>query len=115
VHTTLVKLGLVIHLNHQGRPCSRPLPGGARTLSVVDMSGVHDVSMVFCECRSASLGNARRDQLIRHGFYPSTWKKIKTVFTMDLLKTFHVRLHAGPVELELITDITGSSSICSLS
>lgn len=53
---------------------------------MVDVSGVHAVCVRFCRCRF--LGEDI--QLLRYRWYPATSTKPQTVFTLDLLNTFHL-------------------------
>ncbi|EMD36363.1 hypothetical protein CERSUDRAFT_52053 [Gelatoporia subvermispora B] len=67
IRQTLGELGLVINLWHRGDRCLAALPD-ARRVTVVH--------------------NAL--QLIAHGLWPGTWEKPATVFTVEVLKDFHL-------------------------
>ena len=52
---------------------------------VVDVSGVHEIPVVFCGCADA----APRDiQLLRTGLYPATSRRPRTAFTFRVLDDF---------------------------
>jgi hypothetical protein len=90
---SLAGLGLKVHLNHQGRccPCNTRSDSPFTCITVVDISGIHQVNTVYCVCQPTGQGNARWQQLLRHGLYPSTTDRIHSVFTLEVLKFFHVR------------------------
>lgn len=55
---------------------------------VVDLSGHHTVSVRFCKCsQNGFLDNFR--QLLRVCWYPASILRPQTVFTFDLLDTYH--------------------------
>jgi CxC2 like cysteine cluster associated with KDZ transposases len=59
--------------------------GGRKVLIVIHLNGVHYLPFHFCRCS----GHAQDDlQLLRHGFYPATFKNIRTVFTFQLLDDY---------------------------
>ncbi|KAH6869445.1 hypothetical protein BKA70DRAFT_1379648 [Coprinopsis sp. MPI-PUGE-AT-0042] len=69
---------------HGASPKSRYLDG-RKILVVVHLNGVHHAPFHFCQC----LGAKSHDlQLIEHGFYPSTFKDVHTVFTNALLDDY---------------------------
>ncbi|EAU81208.2 hypothetical protein CC1G_09452 [Coprinopsis cinerea okayama7 len=58
---------------------------GMRVLVVVHTNGVHHLPFHFCHCLDAV---DHEYQLLRHGFYPSTAKETRTVFTFELLDEY---------------------------
>ncbi|KAG1853038.1 hypothetical protein F4604DRAFT_1933492 [Suillus subluteus] len=104
--TSLTKIGLEIHLGHQGKPCPEvtddwydtddegdnfaegqwvPLVNDPRTTTVVDTSGVHSLMIRFCRCASA-LGPDM--QLFEIGLFPASFTSPKTAFTFAVLDDF---------------------------
>ncbi|KAG1885419.1 hypothetical protein F4604DRAFT_1918114 [Suillus subluteus] len=104
--TSLTKIGLEIHLGHQGKPCPEvtddwyntddegdnfaegqwvPLVNDPRTTMVVDTSGVHSLMIRFCRCASA-LGPDM--QLFEIGLFPASFTSPKTAFTSAVLDDF---------------------------
>ncbi|KAG0692273.1 hypothetical protein DFH29DRAFT_985846 [Suillus ampliporus] len=105
--TTLMKLGVEIHLGHGGQTCPHHYwdwedtdDGGPSAASsccrnsgcmrktqimVVDTSGVHTISIRFCQC-----ADARRPdkQLFEMGLFPASFTRPKTAFTFGLLDDF---------------------------
>ncbi|KAH8106480.1 hypothetical protein DFH11DRAFT_1549960 [Phellopilus nigrolimitatus] len=97
--TSLKTLGLVVHLNHD---CSESVPicpapeGSIRTITVMDIGGIHSVNVVFCGC-SASSGNAGHAyvQLIRQRWFPASHRLPQTVTTFNCLEDFHLMTVQG--------------------
>jgi hypothetical protein len=58
---------------------------GNPILTVVDWNGIFDSEVVFCVCSNS---NARDEQLLHNGLFPSTFKSTKTVFTFSVLDDF---------------------------
>ncbi|KAG1836908.1 hypothetical protein F4604DRAFT_1602134, partial [Suillus subluteus] len=104
--TSLTKIGLEIHLGHQGKPCPEvtddwydtddegdnfaegqwvPLVNDPRTTTVVDTSGVHSLMIRFCRCASA-LGPDM--QLFEISLFPASFTSPKTAFTFAVLDDF---------------------------
>ncbi|KAN0113385.1 hypothetical protein V8E52_007786, partial [Russula decolorans] len=84
---TLQSIGLCVQLGHGSAPCPNPSPGPP-DFCVFDCSGVHYVSIDFCDCWSnGTIHN--HIQLLRARWFPATFNRLKTVFTFDCLDTFH--------------------------
>ncbi|KAG1887203.1 hypothetical protein F4604DRAFT_1917014 [Suillus subluteus] len=104
--TSLTKIGLEIHLSHQGKPCPEvtddwydtidegdnfaecqwvPLVNDPRTTMVVDTSGVHSLMIRFCRCASALGPNM---QLFEISLFPASFTSLKTAFTFAVLDDF---------------------------
>lgn len=105
-HTSLTKIGLEIHLGHQGKPCPQvtdewydtddegdnftegqwvPLVNDPRTTTVVDTSGLHSLMIRFCRCADALSPDM---QLFRTGLFPASFTSPKTAFTFAVLDDF---------------------------
>ena len=83
----LSELGLRVQLGHDGRPC--PCPSrGLQNFLVFDLSGAHPVNADYCNCNPTQPLD-RRVQLLRKRWFPATFLRPQTVFTFDLLETFH--------------------------
>lgn len=83
---SLDALGLIINLGHSGDHC--PIPSDTQKVLVVDLSGHHAVQLRFCGCSRG--GHLERfQQLLRAGWFPASLLRPKTVFTFNLLDTYH--------------------------
>ncbi len=81
---TLKDLGLVICLGHGGARC--PASCEVKEMVVVHTNGIHQCSLRFCDCNDI-IQNFQ--QLMRSRLFPATVKFPATVFTFELLETFH--------------------------
>ncbi|KAI0690384.1 hypothetical protein C8T65DRAFT_523951, partial [Cerioporus squamosus] len=59
--------------------------GAARTMVIVDTSGVHEIPVSFCTCSNAPSPDL---QLLRMGLYPATSRRPETAFTFRVLDHF---------------------------
>jgi hypothetical protein len=84
---TLQSIGLRIQLGHGGAPCPLPSPGPA-DFCVFDTSGVHHVSIDFCDCGTNGVIH-QRTQILRARWFPATFNRPQTAFTFECLDTFH--------------------------
>ena len=57
-------------------------PQRSTMMVIVDLSGVHEIPVLFCQCRGAEPPD---QQLLRMGLYPATSKRPRTAFTFRLL------------------------------
>ncbi|KAG1770770.1 hypothetical protein EV702DRAFT_1181574 [Suillus placidus] len=55
------------------------------TMVIVDKSGVHRLEVLCCDCPNAMSPDI---QLFRHGFFPASFNRPKTVFTFGVLNDF---------------------------
>lgn len=55
---------------------------------VFDISGIQAVNVDYCGCPNDKILD-RRTQLLRLSWFPATFTRPNTVFTFDLLDTFH--------------------------
>jgi hypothetical protein len=85
--TNLRDLGLRLQLGHPpGERCSNP-SSIHNDFVVLDINGVHDVTLCFCECQTAQ---SRTTQLLRMHWFPATTLELKTAATFRLLHNFHI-------------------------
>ena len=85
----LSELGPVLHLGHEGRACSSASTP-PRPMCLVSTHGIHTTSVGFCDCLDDTTGRPAPEatQLLWAGFWPSTWERPHTAFTVSLLKDF---------------------------
>ena len=104
-------------LGHNGRRCiSRdPTP---RPLTVIDVSGIHDITYHRCGCVRGANTLSPIQQLLRNHWYPATMYDPKTVMTFEALDLFrllnvcaNVNNHDYLTALSRLTDPTGLSKV----
>lgn len=84
--TSLHLLGLRIQLGHPvGKRCPAPLP--ATNFTILDTYAIHEVSLDFCGCETAT---NTINQLLRARLYPATMKHPRTAATFNLLKRYEL-------------------------
>jgi hypothetical protein len=86
---TLTDLGLVVQLGHRRTSCSRP-ELWSRDFMVVHTNGPHHLKIAYCRCRLHLKGNGNLEQLFRECWLPVTWRATRTVFTFEVLSSFHL-------------------------
>lgn len=95
-HFTLVSLkdlGAVFRLGHtRNSLCSIPSP--QTTLTIFDITGVHAISITYCECNPDESTIPSFIQLLRARWFPATWRRPSTTFTFRLLNFLH-KLHSN--------------------
>ena len=79
------ELGLKIYLGHHGAPCSQGVTTRER-MRVVDVNGIHFVSVVYCACKSRE---EKTIQLLRHSLFPASTQCPDLAFTFQVLRDFH--------------------------
>jgi hypothetical protein len=67
--------------------CPSPQAGPPKFL-IIDTSGVHRISIDFCNCCSNGIIH-KRTQILRAGWFPATFDRPHTTFTFDMLDMFH--------------------------
>jgi hypothetical protein len=72
---------------HGGAPCPN-LSSGPPNFCMFNISGVHHLSIDFCDCRTNGIVH-NHTQLLCARWFPSTFNRPQTVFTFDCLDTFH--------------------------
>ena len=95
--TSLTELGLCFYIGHQHTPC--PSTKSPQQMLVVDMNSAHNLNLQFCACDEAPDWVENYRQLLRMGWYPASFDRLKTVFTFDLLDTFHKVTLQGKLNL----------------
>lgn len=58
---------------------------GGKVVIIIHTNGVHHLPVHFCECEGKS---SEEIQLLQMGLFPSTYKDVRTVFTMQLLDDY---------------------------
>ncbi|KIJ15234.1 hypothetical protein PAXINDRAFT_77683, partial [Paxillus involutus ATCC 200175] len=85
---TLRELGLHVSLGHKsGERCSNPLKAYTDTFVVIDILGIHVVSLDFCNCETSE---SLTQQLLRMSWFPATPTRPRTAATFRLLEQFHL-------------------------
>jgi hypothetical protein len=85
---TLKSLGLRIQLGHRsGESCLNPRPAFGDGFVVIDVNGIHDVGLDFCDCEHAQ---ARHVQILQFRWFPATVNNPKTAATRRVLKHFQI-------------------------
>ncbi|KAI0696131.1 hypothetical protein C8T65DRAFT_583713 [Cerioporus squamosus] len=116
IRASLHDQGLVVQLGHNGSECPNPSHTTGR-LVVVDITGIHEVNVRFCECMCLTTRKYVREwvQALRRGWFPATTHQPATAFTLRLLEVFHetnfqskISLYDYWRSLERITDNSGT-------
>ncbi|RPD55075.1 hypothetical protein L227DRAFT_615722 [Lentinus tigrinus ALCF2SS1-6] len=85
---TLKSLGLVVQLGHTpGENCTNPRIPWGDDFVLIDINGVHELSVRYCGCERAVPHHL---QLLRTRWYPATSVSPKTAATFQVLETFHL-------------------------
>ncbi|KAH9934387.1 uncharacterized protein B0H18DRAFT_870111, partial [Fomitopsis serialis] len=84
----LSELGLVFSVGHHGRPCPSSFGDPPSKLTVVHTTGVHTLSVQYCECRKDQHIEERPIQLWNAGLWPASFSRPQTVFTVHVLRLF---------------------------
>ncbi len=87
--TSLIDAGYILQMGHGCRDC-RNAQDDARTLTVIDLTGIHTVKVRWCECGESPGGSSRRAQLLRMNWFPTTAERPNTVILFDALDFFHL-------------------------
>ncbi|KAF9030906.1 hypothetical protein BJ165DRAFT_1535567 [Panaeolus papilionaceus] len=91
VKSSLYKLGLVHQLGHGGCDCptcaEQASSGDIQMLQVIHTTGVFKLSVRYCKCQPNTAPRYR--QLLRERLFPASLRQIRTVFTFEVLDTFH--------------------------
>lgn len=81
---SLCDLGLTMNLCRDRKPC--PASFVKKEVIFVHTNGIHRCLIQFCNCDTAA---PNFQQLLLRRLFPATLKDPATVFTFDLLRTFH--------------------------
>ncbi|KAM6501762.1 hypothetical protein JOM56_001739 [Amanita muscaria] len=84
---SLQEIGLVVQLGHAGGKCVHPTPGPVG-FCVFDATGVHRVTINYCDCGKDGF-IPYWVQILRAGWFPATFNRPRTVFTFTCLDFFH--------------------------
>jgi hypothetical protein len=85
---SLRDLGAIFPLGHNhGSSCTIPSP--PISLTVFDVTGVHTITITYCECKPIDFAISPRVQLLRARWFPATWRRPTTAFTFRLLNLLH--------------------------
>lgn len=95
--TSLCELGLCFYIGHRHTPCPSAKP--FQRILVVDLNGAHHVNAQFCECNETPGWVEHYRQLLRVAWYPTSFNQPRTVFTFDLLDTYHKLTLQGKLNL----------------
>ncbi|KAF7288466.1 CxC2 domain-containing protein [Mycena chlorophos] len=90
-------LGEVYQLGHNGDVC--PCPGARRSMVVIDVYGVVNVDLSYCDCRNTD-GTDSVQQLLRAGWYPATTERPSTCATFEVLEMFRLLRAVGNVNVQ---------------
>ncbi|KAJ7712599.1 hypothetical protein B0H14DRAFT_3637660, partial [Mycena olivaceomarginata] len=112
---SLKSLGLVVQVGHQpGKGCSNPVKA-VKTFTVIDVTGVHNVDLNFCNCDSKI---ERRQQLMRVCWWPATVRDPKTCAMFAVVRLFQFLNCLGKVSthdflrsLELLSNNDGLNPV----
>ncbi|KAG1893939.1 uncharacterized protein F5891DRAFT_1131100 [Suillus fuscotomentosus] len=87
-HISLKKLGLCVQLGHNpGNHCLNPQPSFSNDFVVIDVNGIHEIKLDFCECKTAQI---RYKQLLCARWYPATTTDPQTAATFSVLRLYHL-------------------------
>ncbi|KAJ3575541.1 hypothetical protein NP233_g1026 [Leucocoprinus birnbaumii] len=85
-NTTLATLGYVLHLGHEGLPCTMSDEDPLECV-IVHTNGIHTLPIGFCKCKPKD--HSRLVQLVSSRLFPSTVDAPRTMFTFHVLEDFH--------------------------
>ncbi|KAG2094383.1 uncharacterized protein F5147DRAFT_747814 [Suillus discolor] len=88
-HTTSLKhLSFRIQLGHKpGESCRRPRPAYDNDFVIIDVHGIHEVSLDFCNCEHEA---PHFKQLLCARLFPATVTDPRTAATFSVLDLFHL-------------------------
>ncbi|KAG2095918.1 uncharacterized protein F5147DRAFT_584330 [Suillus discolor] len=87
-HTSLKQIGLCMQLGHNpGKICYNPHPSTGDDFIVIDVHGIHEITLDFCGCASSQV---HYKQLLHARWYPATTSEPRTAATFSLLEHFHL-------------------------
>lgn len=87
VRQDISRLGHIINLGHGGAPCPHPTPGSDLFFHIVDVNGIHDTKLRFCNCQA---NIDRASQLLEHKLFPATMTRPTMAFTFHLLDFYNI-------------------------
>lgn len=109
---SLKEMGLTIQLGHLDTPCLAPATTNPLPVTVIDVGGIHEVSVFFCGCERELLGD-KRLQMLRAGWYPASMTDPQSCATFRALDQYHMlhlvgglNVHDWIKSAERLTDAT---------
>ncbi|KIJ45388.1 hypothetical protein M422DRAFT_166915, partial [Sphaerobolus stellatus SS14] len=85
---SMESIGFVCHMDHGGKPCPYMRDDtGPQKLTIVDINGVHTVTIGWCRCANAP---SFFNQLLRRRILPASMKRPRTGFTFRVMRLFHL-------------------------
>ncbi|KAG1846721.1 hypothetical protein C8R48DRAFT_750579 [Suillus tomentosus] len=88
IRISLKSLGLRVQLGHNpGEKCYNPEPAPGDDFVVIDVHGIHEISLDYCGCETAQV---HYKQLLRARWFPATVSNPQTAATFVLMEFFHL-------------------------
>lgn len=85
---SLKQIGLRVQLGHPlGDPCVNPKSAPGDAFTVIDINGIHEVGLDFCECHQME---DHTRQLLQARWYPATVSSPQTAATFNVLESFQL-------------------------
>lgn len=78
--------------------------GDGRFVTFVHLNGYHHLPVYPCKCERASF-IPEDEQFLDAGYFPATWAKVSTVFSLELLDDFHLTRVEAKMSTENYCDI----------
>ncbi|KAJ3485437.1 hypothetical protein NLI96_g4969 [Meripilus lineatus] len=103
----LIDLGMVVCLGHDGKPCPSPF-AGERTVLAIDWYGFQQLNVRFCACPVNAIEGASAEevldtrdacQLVMSGYWPASYARPKTVFSLDVMNHFQYLANAANINV----------------
>lgn len=86
----LSKLGLIIDLGHDGKKCTAT-KRETHELIVMHEHGIHRAHFRFCGCLTSDVPSVPKAvQLLEAGFWPASWKRPTTAFSLEVMREFEL-------------------------
>ncbi|KAK6997432.1 CxC2 domain-containing protein [Favolaschia claudopus] len=112
---SLAELGLVVQLGHTPGATCGAVRRGKYKFTVIDVNGIHNVAVQFCECDSRIKA---RQQLMRVCWWPATALDPSTCATFGVIRLFQNLNCLGKISsfhflrsLELLTNADGLNAL----
>ncbi|KAJ7594166.1 hypothetical protein C8J56DRAFT_1043935 [Mycena floridula] len=94
---SLRELGLRVQLGHGGNIGCPQRKQEPQKFTVIDSSGIHTVSVDFCQCHTGSTSGEEWKQLLLNNWFPATHLEPQTATTIRCLKQFHILTFTGKI------------------
>lgn len=112
---SLRELGLRKQLNHApGEQCLNPIPCQEDEFWIIDVTGLHNVTVDFCGC--GKVDQRQTVQLLRSRLFPATVLQPQSAATFEVLKFFELLSYESKCSafefyqtLSRLTDNTGTN------